>query len=141
MASRVPDAVVEVIDHGIAVEPVVVVTGAQREFRRRRSVKCRSERARLNVYTEIVQGDAGDFRWISIVPRDDGEVEYQLFARLIPSSGPDFGVVVIADAREHVIRRAMFSVEVETPVFCRARLKAAEESVGVVLFHFRSEER
>ena len=59
VAKRVPDAVGEVINDSIAVDPVIVEARANREFGGRCPINRRIEAPRLNIHAEITERDAG----------------------------------------------------------------------------------
>ena len=67
---RMLDAVKEVIYDGVAVDPVVVVTGIDREPGTDSPIQRRREHSRLDADAEILQGNARNLGWVCVVSGD-----------------------------------------------------------------------
>ncbi len=94
---RMLDAVEEVIYDRVAVDPVVVVAGINRESGTDSPIQRRSEHSRLDADAEILEGNSRNLRWVRVVSRDQSEVNGDLVRDRVPGLGANIGVVVIAE--------------------------------------------
>ena len=93
------------------------------------------ERSQSHIDAEIGNGNAGNLGRIGIVPDDRAEVEVQLAVRRKPALGAHVRVVIIPNAREHVVGRSVLAIKVERPVLLGPCFEAAKEGVSVVIFN------
>jgi hypothetical protein len=90
------------------------------------------------VLTPKSSNDTPAISEISIIPRDYEEIEREFLTGSIPRLGPNIRVVVVSNAREYVVRGAVFSIEVQRKVVRRSRLESTKERIGVVGIEFRA---
>jgi len=116
VALWVRNAIEEIVENRVVVDPVIVVAGADRESRSRGPIERRAEDFRLYAHPEIFQRYSGDLRRIGVVFGDEREVESESRGWFVSALRTNVGVVVITDACKHVVCRSVFPVEVEVPI-------------------------
>ena len=72
------DAVEEVINYSVAVDPIVVIASVEVESGIRCPIYRRGKHPRLDAYTKVRDRYSGNLRWISIVSNNRRDIEREL---------------------------------------------------------------
>ena len=96
-------------------------------------IERRSKDARFNTDAKILQRNSRDLGRVRVVFTDYAEVEREPRRWLVPALRTDVGVIVITNARKHVVRSPVLRVKVKAPVVYGPYLEPAQDGMGVVV--------